>query len=365
MIPPIASRIPLVRRPKAPVLPLDERISHLTGLTVEPAGASHHDLVARASGILNYAALIASDLGMPELAADLCWRQHRAFTQAGPLSGDIAVMALMPLVNISRLLTREGDGEGAYDVLVQLYQAAQQRSTARIRGNDVDLSAFIGTEPDHHKIGKELWIALLVDGARALARTGRWTQAADAMAAHRGVGNRLLDGRQILIMSLMEQGLVQQARETIETSAPTEPWENAVAALLRVYCRAETSTATDGEVEAALGEASTVVASPDASTAVFQTRVGLAALDLARTSIGFHAANLHDAVVDVAALDASAAREIFNHPVAVAHLTPDQAQRLDVVLAASGIGAHKLPPAHFYSFTSAVDTAETALGQLL
>lgn len=45
MIPPIASRIPLVRRPKAPVLPLDERISHLTGLTIEPAGASHHDLV--------------------------------------------------------------------------------------------------------------------------------------------------------------------------------------------------------------------------------------------------------------------------------------------------------------------------------
>jgi hypothetical protein len=44
MIPVIASRIPLVRRPKVPALPLDERIAHLTGLTIAPAGAGHHDL---------------------------------------------------------------------------------------------------------------------------------------------------------------------------------------------------------------------------------------------------------------------------------------------------------------------------------
>jgi hypothetical protein len=81
MIPAIASRIPLVRRTKAPALPLEERINHLTGLTVAPAGASHHDLVARACGVLNYAALIASDVGLPDLAEDLCWR---ASTRSSP-----------------------------------------------------------------------------------------------------------------------------------------------------------------------------------------------------------------------------------------------------------------------------------------
>jgi hypothetical protein len=30
------------------------------------------------------------------------------------------------------------------------------------------------------------------------------------MAAHRGIGNRLLDGRQIMIMSLMEQGVTRR-----------------------------------------------------------------------------------------------------------------------------------------------------------
>ncbi|MFC7585737.1 hypothetical protein ACFQYP_19835 [Nonomuraea antimicrobica] len=69
--------------------------------------------MARASGVLSFAALIASDSGMPDLAAELCWRQHKIFTEADSLNQDIAVMSLMPLVNIARLLIREGDGSGA------------------------------------------------------------------------------------------------------------------------------------------------------------------------------------------------------------------------------------------------------------
>lgn len=304
MLPAIASRIPLVRRPKAPALPLAERITHLTELTVEPAGASRHDLVARASGVLNYAALIASDVGMRDLAARLCWRQHQVFAEAGNLTGDIAVMSLMPLINISRLLTREGDGKGAYDVLRRLYRAAQQRGVAEIRDHEVDLSVLIGSEEDHRKVCQELWVSVLIDGARALARIGRWTQAAEAMTAHRGVGNRLLDGRQIMIMSLMERGLDQQARATIESTAPTEPWENAIAALLRVCCRPAAPPTPQQELDRALQEARALIVPPDPATAAFQARVGLAALDLARDRTSPCAARLHDAVVDLATLDA-------------------------------------------------------------
>ena len=365
MIPPIAGRIPLVRRPKAPALPLDERISHLTGLTVEPAGASHHDLVARASGVLNYAALIASDVGMPDLAADLCWRQHRAFASAAHLTGGIAVMALMPLVNISRLLTREGDGEGAYDVLERLYRAAQQRGTAHIHGYAVDLQGFMAEPSDHRKICEELWMALLVDGARALARIGRWTQAAQAMAAHRGVGTRLLDGRQIMIMSLMERGLDQQAREAIESTAPAEPWEHTIAVLLRIHCRPEHEPAPDQELDAALVQARALVASPEAATAVFQTRAGLAALDLARGRTGPGVALLQDAVADAAGLDAYAAREVLHHPTMAAQLSGEQTQKLTAVLTAAGLGAGELPGAHLPSLTGAVDEAERVLRGLL
>ncbi|WP_445520355.1 hypothetical protein [Streptomyces sp. NEAU-174] len=365
MIPAIASRIPLVRRPKAPALPLDERITHLTELTVAPADAGHHDLVARASGVLNYAALIASDIGMPDLADNLCWRQHQVFADAGHLTGDTAVMALMPLINVSRLLTREGDGAAAYNVLKRLYRAAQKREPAEIRRNTVDLSALINTEADHRKICQELWVTVLVDGARALARIGRWTEAAEAMAAYRGIGNRLLDGRQIQIMALMERGLDQQARDTIDTTVPTEPWEDNIAALLRIYCRPAASPAPQPELDSALQEAATLIATPDPSTAAFQTRAALAALDLARDRTSPHATLLQAAVVDVAVLDAYAARDVLNHPVARPHLTSAQKQKLDATLTASGLGTRYLSPSHMQALTEAVDKAEVTLRGLL
>lgn len=365
MIPAIASRIPLVRRPKAAGLPLAERITHLTGLTAQPAGVSHHDLVARASGVLNYAALIASDVGMPDLAAQLCWRQHQVFAEAGTPSQDIAVMSLMPLINISRLLTREGDGDGAYDVLTRLYRAAQRRETATIYGHDVDLSAMTRTEADHRKICEELWVSLLIDGARALARSGHWVRAAEAMAAHRGIGNRLLDGRQLMIMSLLERDLDEEARAMIDSTNPGEPWENAVVALLRVCCQPENSPAPQPELDDALQAALDLITPPDPTTAVFQARVGLCALDLAGGQRSPRAAPLRNAVVDVAILDAYAARDVLSYQLTCSHMTSAERQKLDAVLAASGLGAGNLPPADMHALTGAVGEAEIALRRLL
>lgn len=364
MLPAIASRIPLVKRPKAPALPLDQRITHLTELTVAPAGASHHDLVARACGVLNYAALIASDVGMPDLATDLCWRQHRIFAEARHLTSGTAVMSLMPLVNIARLLTRAGDGHAAYDLLTRLYRAARDRGTTEIHGTTIDLSTLIGTKEDHRKICQELWVALLVDGARALARTGRWTQAAEAMTAHRGIGHRLLDGRQILIMSLMERGLDEQARATLDTTTAAEPWENAIAALLRIHCRTPDSPSPQPETDLALREASAVVARPDPATATFQVRVGLAALDLAPDRATPHAVRLQNAVADAAILDAYAARDVLDH-VEAPLLTPGQKQKLDAVLTAAALGTRVLPTGFQQAVDEAADTAEGALRGLV
>ncbi|MFF5248109.1 hypothetical protein ACFY3V_27800 [Streptosporangium sp. NPDC000095] len=104
MNPAIAARIPLVCRPKPPGLPLDKRIAELTALTAETPGADHSKRVARACGVLNFSALIASDSGMPDLAAELCRRQHKVFAEAESLNQDIAVMSL---VNIARGWARD------------------------------------------------------------------------------------------------------------------------------------------------------------------------------------------------------------------------------------------------------------------
>lgn len=365
MFPAIASHIPLVKRPRAPARPLNERITHLTGLTIAPAGASHHDLVARTCGVLNYAALIASDTGMPHLAADLCWRQHRVFADIGELTGDIAVMSLMPLINISRLLTREGDGHAAYDILTRLYRAAQKRGTTNIHGHAIDFSVLISTDADHRKIGQELWTTLLVDGARALARIGHWTEAAEAMAAHRGIGNRLLDGRQIMIMSLIERGLHEQARSAIETATPKASWENAISALLRVHCRPPDSPASPPDVDLALHEATAVLAQPEPSTAAFQARAGLAALDLFQPRNDPQKARLQNTVANTAALDAYAARDVLNRHAEDAFLSHQQRRNLCRVLSAARLGAGDLPPAHLQALTEAVGKAEESLRDLL
>ncbi|MFC8867960.1 hypothetical protein ACFUAC_09935 [Streptomyces sp. NPDC057148] len=359
----MASRIPLVRRTKAPALPLEERINHLTGLTVAPAGASHHDLVARACGVLNYAALIASDVGLPDLAEDLCWRQHQVFANAGRLSGRAAVMSLMPLVNLARLQTRAGHGELAYSLLHCLNDAARHRNKTDIDGRTVDLWNLTGTDEDHRTVCQELYITLLVDGARALAQIGRWTEAADAMAQHRGIGNRLLDGRQIKIMALMEQGLDQQARDLIDTTQPTEPWEKAVALLLHAHCRPAEVPVPGADLDRTVEEAVQLLAHPDPPTAVFQTRTGLSALELDHA--GRHHARILDSLLSVARLDAYAARETLHHPAAAPALDDQATGALTALIAAAGLGAGALSAHDHKALTGAVSNAERELERLL
>ncbi|MGW2924477.1 hypothetical protein ACWC8S_06075 [Streptomyces fungicidicus] len=363
MIPAIASRIPLVRRTKAPALPLEERINHLTGLTVAPADTSQHDLVARACGVLNYAALIASDVGLPDLAEDLCWRQHQVFANAGRLSGRVAVMSLMPLVNLSRLQTRAGHGELAYSLLCCLNDAARHRNKTDIDGRTVDLSTLTCTDEDHRTVCQELYVTLLVDGARALASIGRWTEAADAMAQHRGIGNRLLDGRQIQIMALMEQGLDQQARDLIDTTQPAEPWETAVANLLRAHCRPAAAPLPRADLDQAQHAAASLLADPEPSIAVFQTRAGLAAVEL--NTNGPHTNSLVPALAEVARLDAYAACEVLGHPAAQAFLDTERASSLSSVVADAGLGAGALPTDHQRSLSESVALGEAELRRLL
>ncbi|OKJ72288.1 hypothetical protein [Streptomyces sp. CB02460] len=363
MIPAIASRIPLVRRTKAPALPLAERINHLTGLTVAPAGAGHHDLVARTCGVLNYAALIASDVGLPSLAEDLCWRQHQIFADAGRLSGRIAVMSLMPLVNLSRLQTRAGHGELAYSLLHCLNDAARHRSKTNIDGRTIDLSALTGTDEDHRTVCQELYVTLLVDGARALARIGRWTEAADAMAQHRGIGIRLLDGRQIKIMALMEQGQDQQALDLIDATQPTDPWEEAVALLLNAHCRPSDAPVPKADLDRTLDATLQLLAQPDLPTAAFQTRAGLSALELDHT--GRHATPILDALANVARLDAYAARDALHHPVAASALDDQATAELTTVITTAGLGAGALSAPDHETLTRAVGHGERELEWLL
>jgi hypothetical protein len=365
MNPAIASRIPLVCRHKPPGAPLDARVSELIAQTAEPASAGHSERVARASGVFNFAALIASDTGLPDLAADLCWRQYKIFAEARSLAPDIAVMALMPLVNIARLLLREGNGNGAFDVLQQLYRAARDRGSTAIRGHSIDLAPSTQSITGHRKVCEELWAALLIDGSRALAHAGRWAEAAEIMTGHRGIGNRLLDGRQIKIIALLEKGLTEQATAMIESTIPVEPWENTVAALLRICCRQQGTPMSQKELKHVVEETLELVTQPEPTTAVFRVRVGLTALDLAADRTTTAAARLRAAVIDIACSDAYAARDILGHDMMRAQLTLQQEYQLAATRTVAGLGTGSLPSAHMEALTAAVSQAGARLQILL
>lgn len=361
MNPLIASRIPLVCRQRPPGAPLEERIAVLTAQAVDPGGAAHGSDVARAAGVFNFAALIASDTGLPDLAADLCWRQHRIFAEAGNLEPDIAVMALMPIVNIARLMIREGDGNRAFDILQVLYQAARNRGSALICGHEINLASLTQTSAGHRRVCEELWAALLIDGTRALAHAGRWTEAADIMARHRGIGNRLLDGRQVKIMALVMQDLTEQASAMIEATVSIEPWEDTVAALLRLGVGAP----QQASLERVIDDVMDLMTHPEPTTAVFRTRIGLTALDLLSGKSPGAVPSLHDAIICIAASDAYAARDVIGHDEMRTRLTRRQEERLAATLATAGLGDGAMAHGHLSALTAAVQEAEYRLRHLL
>jgi hypothetical protein len=360
----LAARFPLTCSHRPPGAPLDERVAYLTAQASQPGSAGHRDNVARAAGVFNFAALIASDTGIPGLATALCWRQHEAVASAGNLAPDLAVITLMPLVNIARQQARQGDGNTAYRTLNCLYRAAQQRGTATIDGRSIDL-APLTCGLAHREACRELWAVLLTDGARALAREGRWAEAAEIMTAHRGVGTRLLDGRQVTIMSPLEQGHHREAAAMIDASIPAESWEAAVAAILRAYCRQRATPATPVETGDAIAWTIKLVGRDEPTTAAFRSRAGLTALDLAASQPEEATMPLRDAIAKVAATDAYAARNALSHPVMRARMTRHQELQLISVVAAAGLGAGRLPPGHMDAIMSAVGRAEECLLVLL
>ncbi|WP_031046894.1 hypothetical protein [Streptomyces sp. NRRL F-5650] len=94
-------------------------------------------------------------------------------------------------------------------------------------------------------------------------------------------------------MAFMEQGLGQQARDLIDTTKATEPWEEAVALLWHAHCRPGDAPVPESDLDRTLDASVQLLAHPDAPTAVFQTRTGLSALEL--DGAGRHTARILDA----------------------------------------------------------------------
>ncbi|MBC7277091.1 hypothetical protein OG984_02530 [Nocardioides sp. NBC_00368] len=358
MTPAAASRFPLVARPRPTCLPLPQRVSGLHELATE---ARERRDASLATAVFNLAALLASDCGMPALARTWC---HRLAITAIEHDHDPRY-ALEPVVNLARLHIRAGEGSAAWTLLETLFQAIDTRTDTTIDGLTIPAARLTRTPDSHAKARTWLWSVLLGTGAHAFAAAGRWDEASIRLDQHNGVGERMLDGRQVTIIAHATAGRYQQARTMLNATHPGEPWENAVTAALHLHL--PLADADPAEQVAPALAAHHALGSIKAGLTVFHTRLGLTLVD----ALGPDHPNAEQIAMPLirhAANDGYAARDLLAHPGCLSIASPQQIARLTELVADCGLGHRTMTAEHLAVVADALDTAEsviahTALGQ--
>jgi hypothetical protein len=358
-------RFPLVARPRPICAPLETRIREVSALARSATASAGPDAVTLAAEAHNKAALIASDVGLPDLARALCRRQFDVYHGAGLWDGRTARHALEPLVNLARLHIRDGHGERAHDLLDALFRVIRDRGDTIVDGIPISGEQFAAPQEQHRELCRWLWAVLLADGTRALATAGRWERAATLAEEHRGVGRRLLDGRQAAVLAHCAAGRLTAAQAILDDSETSEPWERAVATCLTVLRHRSARRTADRAVVLMVQNYLEVPAATD--LVVFQTRLGLSVIDLAgsATSPAAHpvAARLVQEALVVG--DGIAARSILDHEGCRAALSREQRGELFTVAQSAGIGCGIIPASLRTDLMAAAETSEAVMRQHL
>jgi len=354
---PIARRFPLVARVRPVCLPLSARVGKLAELANT---AEREAYQGTASSVFNQAALLASDLDLPDLARQWCHRHAAAYLHACPLVGMDAIRGLEPLVNLARLNIRAGLGDQGHQMLRTLYEAVTEGTAAVLDGLAVptDLTA---TDADRQEVRQWLWRLIVADGTRALTSAGRWQEALAHVQKHHGIGKRMLDGRQVAVLARATTGDHDDAQQLLADTAPGEPWENAVTACLTALCRPPDRQSADHELDALLAHCRQL--DFQTNLAVFHTRLALSAIDAAGHSghpgVQMRASELVERIVKVG--DGYAAREVLAHDRCARLLTKQQTRRLAEGVDACSLGDRTLPAGLQGDLSTALDTSETVI----
>lgn len=351
--------VPLVARPRPACAPLEARVSTLCDLA---RTADRDNDTSTASTVFNQAALLASDLDLPTLAREWCHRHATLYLRGCPLPGTAARHALEPLVNLARLQIRAGSGNSAFHLLNGLYEALKVRTDTVIDGLPMPFSTLARTADDHQDVLQWLWRVLLADGTRALTSAGRWCDALVHLRSRNGVGDRILDGRQVAVIANAIAGDTAAACALLATTAAGEPWENAVTACLAALCRPGDNRAASEMLDRyrRLDHAAS-------GLVVFRTRLGLSVVEAiggARSAEG-RAVATTVIIRAVASDDGYAARDVLTHPACSGMLQNDQTLALSTTVRASGLGLQRLPEQLGADLAAALSRSELVITRMV
>ncbi|MEE2038959.1 hypothetical protein Q8791_17210 [Nocardiopsis sp. CT-R113] len=348
---------PLIPRPRPPADSLNARVERLTTAGRTARSGSGEEALAAAAQVYNGAALLASDVGMPDLARDWCWEHAQAYLAHLPLNAAMAQRALEPVVNLARLRIRAGNGAEAFAMLTALREGVCTATATVIDGHELPLGRIVVSDEERAELHRWLWTVCLGDGMRALATEGRWQEAAEQARQHGGIGDRLFDGRQVAIIAALTGGNPRTALAMAENCEVREPWERAVQAVLVLWCHRESVEVTAADVETALGRVRDV----DNGRVVFTTRLGIVATELLGGLQGDASELASQLVVAIVrAQDGYAARDLLT--AWGGKLSSDQMGSLIPVLESSGIDRQTLPEQLFHELRAAISKASQRLG---
>ncbi|MBA9002859.1 thiopeptide-type bacteriocin biosynthesis protein [Thermomonospora cellulosilytica] len=327
---------PLIPRPRLTCPPLPDRIQAVRDHADAAAAATDPDeRIDHACSAWNLAALIASDSGLPGLAADLSWQQYEILLPGWPMPGRTAIAALQPLINLARLHGRARRPERMYQALTDLGYALDHGGSLLLHDTTITLDGL--TTPDNAaRIRAWYQDVLAQDGTRALAATGDWTRAVAHAALHDPAPERLREARQTRVIALILNGDHDRALALLDNPHPADrddPVNTALRALLDAHADRPHHTHLARLVSTLTATMSTGYApnqgdGDNRSTVLFRIRLAQIADDLG-VDPGVTAPfweRLTDETLQVA--DAYAARDALATPSCRATLTPDRAAAL-------------------------------------
>ncbi|MGW4034521.1 hypothetical protein ACWEFL_35375 [Streptomyces sp. NPDC004838] len=315
--------------------------------------------MAAASAVHNLAALLASDCGLPDLARQWCHRQAHVYLRARPLGAQAARLALEPLVNLARLHIRDGDGDRAHHLIDALYTAVSTRTDTTIDGVEIPASNLTASPEAHKDVQRWLWATMLATSARALAVVGRWEEARMRLQQHNGIGNRMLDGRQVAVIASASAGDTSSALALLDATRSGATWENTVTACLKLLCRRHGP---------AIRELHKTYRKSDRShdgLAVFHTRLGLTVIDAFG---GLEDPYGHAAATDLIhqvenSRDGYAAQDLLSHAGCAEILSQSQALALRETVDACGFDSGSIPADLHEDLVDALSTATTVIAR--
>ena len=197
---------------------------------------------------------------------------------------------------------------------------------------------------------------LLATGARALAICGRWEEARSRLASHRGIGRRMLDGRQVAVIARLIEHDTNAALTLLHDTLPGEPAENAVTACLTLMSQghgADPTTQLSHFRELDL----------DATgMTVFHTRLALSFID-ALDPTGPAARSLTTELITrtLDHPDGYTSRDLLAHPGCSGLLTYSQYRTLKQQVDVCGLDTQTLPRQLHRELDTALDTADRVI----